>query len=452
MKAKGGLSSFFRKEPLNCDHVYNVLGEIFGFIDYEKHLNGLLQSQEILEGDIGAWSEYFIFPKGNEAPMATAEAVLALLNFSQRSETSHAIKKACRYLIQTQDENGGWKDLVDHSVTDATGCVLTALSEVKKVQLLDIPEKTLRNALNFIVSNQNDDGGWGTVKGEKSKIHYTYFALWGLASSKTLLPIKEEANIPIKKGIDWIEKNSKRNYNKGVSLSMEDAPSLVATALAILCCLNVNKKNLVKQQWIDFIKESIKNNGWNEISDESLVYKVRRVYNFRSIPWIVEALVRTKEKLDSEIITSALHKLRDFESPSGGFVSNVGKTTPVVWHTAWFLRMAHYLMLELQNNLRLYVENIMKKNLEMTEKLVHLEHGSKPGTRIITIFGVFSAVLVAVSTYLLRLATSSSYGKLVWLPFAAISSFIIMTSIAYYWNEIKELNKFRSFLLAITWG
>ena len=211
-----------KKETLDCsDYLFKIFGEIFGFIDCERHITSLIQHQEKLNGEMGAWSESFNFSKGNEAPLATAEAILALLSFSQRSDANNAIKRACNYLIQAQNkDDGGWKDLVEYSVNDAAGCVIAALSEVEKKKIMKIPEETLRNAVNFVLSQQNDDGGWNAIKDQKSKMHYTYFAIWGLFASKSLLSNKSQIDTSMKKGIHWIMENSKKNDDKGLSLSI----------------------------------------------------------------------------------------------------------------------------------------------------------------------------------------------------------------------------------------
>lgn len=448
-KQSGRLRSFFKKEPLDCDYVYKILGDTIGLIDPEKHVTSLVQHQEKLDGDMGAWSEFFSFSRGNEAPLATAEAILAIIDFAQRSDVNNAIKRACKFLIQCQNDGGGWKDLSNYSLNDATGGVIAALSAVAKRNVQKIPERTLQSAIDFLVSQQNEDGGWATVKGEKSKMHYTFFALFGLSYCKDITATKGKVNRSVKKGILWIEENSAKNNDKGISISLDDAPSPVATALAILSYLNIGKPNRIKQQWVDFIKASRRNGDWNEISDVSLVHGVRRVYHFRSVPWILEALVKTGELLDSEIIRSALRELKKYELPNGGFVSDVGQAGPVVWHTCWSIRMMQCLRNELIANLRLYVDNSIKNAMELTRKVENYEEELDPEKKIMKVFMAFTLILASITTYLLNLVTSASHGKLIWYPFAVVSSAIITVSVAYYWYKRRKLNKFTALFLSI---
>jgi hypothetical protein len=442
------IGSIFKKEPLDCDYVYEILGSTFGFFDCEKHVASLIKCQEKLNGEMGAWSETFGFSRGNEAPLVTAEAVLALLPYSQRNDAYDAIKRACRYLVNSQNSDGGWKDLTDHSLVDATGCIVVALSEARKKSILEVQVEVFENAVDFLISQQNPDGGWCTVKGENSKMHYTYFALWGLACSKGILQKEEQIDAAIEKGIDWIKQNGDKNTGKGLSLKVGDAPSPVATALAVLCFLNIDEKDRIKQEWLDFLKTSKIDGGWEEPSDASLVYGSRRVYDFRVIPWIVESLVRMGEPLDSQVIKDALHTLKRCELPTGGFVSDPGKADPVVWHTAWSLRMMQYLRQELRGNLRLYVDNSIKSSMEMSRKIENYEKELNPEKRLMRAFAFFTTAFISTVTYLLYLLTNSQYGKWFWYSFFVVSTTIVTILVADYLNRRRKLNDFTALLLA----
>jgi len=441
---------WLKQDSIDCqDYVFDILKDVFGFLDCDRHITSLILNQENLSIEAGAWGEYYKFSKGNEAPLTTAEAIIALLSFSERADVNNAIKRACNYLIGAQNNDGGWKDLADYSVVDATGCVVVCLSEVEKKNIIKIPPKALNDAVNFILSQQNTDGGWCTVKNQKSKMHYTFFALWGLAASKSIIVNNAEVNASIKKGIQWILVNGKKNNDEGLSLAIDDAPSPVATALGILCFLNIGKKLLIKTQWVNYLRSIDRGNGPEEISDSSMVYNIRRVYNFRSIPWIIEALVRTGEKLDSELIQDALKRHKRFESPNGGFVSDIGQTDPVVWQTSWSIRMMYFLTQELKTNLKYYIDHSIKKTVELNKKIKNLEQKTIPERKVIKILSVFSVAITAIAVYLLYLSTSSSYGKIIWYPFAIGTSLIIAVTVAYYWHKRKRLNKFTAFLLSL---
>jgi hypothetical protein len=444
------LKLFFRKAPLDCEYVYNILNEIFCFIDVDKHISALLKHQKLLRQDMGAWSEFFEFSAGNEAPLATAEAVLALSEFAVKSDVRSALKRACKFLIESQQEDGGWADLSGgYSVNDATGCVIAALSEAKKSNIINVPDENLKNAVDFLISQQNTDGGWGVTKGEESKMHYTFFAIVGLAKYSYMFSNQKFANKALKKGIRWILKNSRKNNEKGVGLSMNLPPTPVATALAILCMHEAGEMKKVSPRWVRFLKESQTNGQWNEISDSATVHGVRRTYDFRSIPWIVEALVRTNEPLDSEIIRKALHELKKYERGSGGFVRDPGGANPVVWFTAWVIRMMTFLRRELSDNLRIYVDRTIKNAKEVHRKLENYKLELNLEKKFMIGFASSNLILILLTTCLLYFMTHRQFGRIIWHSFFVTSFLLLEIAIAYYWNKRIQLNKFRGFFLAI---
>lgn len=449
------LRQLFERAPLDCDYVLEILGENLGFPASEKHISLLVKRQKRLDSDIGAWSEFIDFSRGDEASLATAEAILALVNFADRSDVKSSIKRACRYLIQSRHIEGGWDDLsAGNIVNDATGCAIAALSEVRKRNICAVPDETLEGAVAYLITQQNDDGGWGVVRNQQSKMHYTYFALWGLAYCKELTvgALKDNVAEALKNGIKWIETNSSQNNNEGISLSLKSPPSPNATALAILSLLETGNGDKIKKDWVNFIKKNRQNGYWEEKSDSSLAHGVRRTYDFMGIPQIIEALARSGEPLDSVTIRKGLQELRKYELASGGFVRNIGHKNPVIWFTSWSLRMMFFLRRELSKDLRIHVDRSVKKVGELERKVESYERERKPENRFITAFGLSNLVLVSIITYLLYSITSPSYGKLLWYSFLLISLLILEIATASYWHKMDKLSKFRSFTLALTFS
>jgi hypothetical protein len=133
-------------------------------------------------------------------------------------------------------------------------------------------------------------------------------------------------------------------------------------------------------------------------------------------------------------------------------VSDSGKAIPVVWHTAWSLRMMQYLKQELQVNLRFYVDKSIKNSMEMSKKMENYERALTPEKRLIRVFAFFTVSFILSATYLLYLLTSSQYGKLIWYPFFEGSTAIITISVADYWYRKGKLNEFTGLLLGTLWG
>jgi len=448
-----GLIDLFRKPSLECDYVYEILSDIFGLVKYESHVEALVKHQEKMDGDKGAWSEFFSFSAGQEAPQTTAEAIISLVDCVHISEVRNAVERGSRFLVESRNKDGGWADLSGgHSVNDATGCVLAALSEVRRRGIFPVDQRVLEDCADFLLSQQNTDGGWAVTRGESSKMHYTFFALLGLARCKSLVTKKKAVGTAVDNAAKWIELNSTQKNNDGIGLSLDEAPSEVATSLAILSLLETGKGKLVKQEWISFLKRTQTNGGWQERSDSSLVCGSRRTYDFRSIPWIVEALSRTGEPIDSPVIGKALQELKKYEFPSGGFVRDVGMTVPAVWYTCWAIRMAQYMRKDLHDNLKKYVDRLLGSALESKRELQILKTQTRLEKRLMTVFATVSLFFLIFTTFLLYLVTGQTYQKRIWLPFFMVSLAGFDLVVAHYWNSRKRLGRFRPLFLSLTYA
>jgi len=89
-------------------------------------------------------------------------------------------------------------------------------------------------------------------------------------------------------------------------------------------------------------------------------------------------------------------------------VSDIGKTVPVVWHTAWSITMAQFLSLELKQNIKFYVDTSLKNSLVLAKKIENYEKNLRPEKKIAYVFGIFSAILASLFVALLRFTTTNS--------------------------------------------
>jgi squalene cyclase len=81
------------------------------------------------------------------------------------------ISEAVQELLQTQNEDGGWAQLVDReSDAYATGSVLVALNQSGSIAT-DNP--AFRRGLSFLLATQQADGSWHVAS--RSKPFQTYF-------------------------------------------------------------------------------------------------------------------------------------------------------------------------------------------------------------------------------------------------------------------------------------
>ncbi|PYG88025.1 squalene cyclase [Ruminiclostridium sufflavum DSM 19573] len=99
----------------------------------------------------------------------TALATCALFETSKYS--SNAVKKGVYYLLRTQSSYGGWGFTSDNGEltdNDDTSLVLMALAKAK-VHGYKIFEKCIEKAIEYLLSNQNKDGGWAAFDKNQSR-------------------------------------------------------------------------------------------------------------------------------------------------------------------------------------------------------------------------------------------------------------------------------------------
>jgi squalene-hopene/tetraprenyl-beta-curcumene cyclase len=149
--------------------------------------------------------------------------------FSQQIPTAH--QRGLNYLAKQQLEDGSWLALwfgnQDHSGEDnpiyGTSRVLLALNEVRAIR--DEPKcvKIRENGVQFLLSSQNRDGGWGGGKSvpyrvkldgseekEGSSIEETAVALEALLSLPDAT-LGKEATI---RGLNWLSKAISLGYHR----------------------------------------------------------------------------------------------------------------------------------------------------------------------------------------------------------------------------------------------
>ncbi len=108
----------------------------------------------------------------------------------ERPALVRAMSRALGYLIRTQREDGAWVPLWfgnEHAPHDenplyGTAHVVCALRELSESGLMPAKAPAARGAA-WIASSQNDDGGWGGVRGVPSSVEETALAIEALAGT-----------------------------------------------------------------------------------------------------------------------------------------------------------------------------------------------------------------------------------------------------------------------------
>jgi len=178
----------------------------------ENGINWLLKMQNNDGGMPTFCKGWGKLPFDCSCPDITAHAIKTFslwrdeLDLVLQSKVDAGIKKAWRYLKASQQENGSWfplwfgneDDLQHQNPVYGTSIVLYSLSGLKPDDLRGGDE--VRNkAVDFLLSVQNPDKGWGGNASLISTIEETSLAIRALSSSG----FPDEAF----SGINWLQKN-----------------------------------------------------------------------------------------------------------------------------------------------------------------------------------------------------------------------------------------------------
>ncbi|HET6390457.1 squalene--hopene cyclase [Hyphomicrobium sp.] len=97
----------------------------------------------------------------------SARCVSMLAQLGERRGQSYALDKAIAYLERTQEKDGSWYGRWGMNYIYGTWSVLCAMNAAG----VDPNSSVVRKAINWLLSIQNDDGGWGEA-GESYKLDY----------------------------------------------------------------------------------------------------------------------------------------------------------------------------------------------------------------------------------------------------------------------------------------
>ncbi len=137
----------------------------------------------------------------------TAETVFTLLKYKLLPATDSRIIRAKNWLIRHRNLGGDYGDgwpLINrgNSFVDTTTRAILALSFFP-----DDPEavEAIKKAKDWLIENQNDDGGWSIWKYEDSLVSATTYTLLALKQITELFPDDECSKEAMQKGLAWLK-------------------------------------------------------------------------------------------------------------------------------------------------------------------------------------------------------------------------------------------------------
>ncbi len=331
-------------------------------IQLDDHLKFVINNQKN-----GGWAEEI---KQSEetapSPLVTAQMIIGLIPFTEINEYVYlqnkikdSIRVAIKFLINKFYQNG-WSDhSATNAIIDATGAALTASISAIKLIKDDLPllKQIVSKGIEFVVNQQNKDGGWSIAKGGISKIQYTYWALKSIISYENADLFKKvvDTSISIELGTRWIVKNFEENRNAGFSLTIDSNIGAISTAFGIEILEDL-KKNYDKSKVRNFYEENQLTHGkWAQETDQTtLSHFPRRVYVFNDYPRILECFAYLDVSFDSRLFQTVLLNIKGLEIDLGGFNHKADDQYPIGWFTAQVLKMTNTLIDKFINNQQKY--------------------------------------------------------------------------------------------------
>jgi squalene-hopene/tetraprenyl-beta-curcumene cyclase len=137
----------------------------------------------------------------------TARCVSMLAQLGACSGKSEPLDKAIAYLLQTQEKDGSWYGRWGMNYIYGTWSVLCALNAVG----LQSTSPAVQNAVQWLLSIQNSDGGWGE-DGDSYKLDYRSYEPALSTASQTawallgLMAADEVDHPSVTKGISYLQK------------------------------------------------------------------------------------------------------------------------------------------------------------------------------------------------------------------------------------------------------
>lgn len=290
--------------------------------------------------------------------VSTTALVLEALARSGPSRTDN-IRRGIEFLLAYQQEDGGWPDRsVGCSLVIETAQVLNALVQIRKLQLGNLPsfDDSIRNAVSWLLKNQNIDGGWGLWVDERhgSMAHHAAWSIMALSEiinhfsvsieereiiSETLQKAKRYLIGEFEKlGNDmggWREHKTAKKIDPHSTSFAIFALDLIPEASGDLhniskLCRKYLLSAMTTGQWENTIEEMVITVRF-EPSAKSI--DIRRVKWWVATPMAILALQKVcNQRVFSREMQEALFALKNQQSKNGGWGLSEGQS--LTWVTA----------------------------------------------------------------------------------------------------------------------
>ncbi len=154
----------------------------------------------------GSWPTFVRgskMPFDHDCPYITAHVLSALALMGPEAREGEPVKKALAYYRKNQNPDGSFDSLWFRMHTSGTAAVIEALAD------LGLREDPMaQRAARWLLNHQNEDGGWGDGRQASSSAEET---AWAAASLMRLDSGKDNHHAPAGRGVRWLVENQRED-------------------------------------------------------------------------------------------------------------------------------------------------------------------------------------------------------------------------------------------------
>lgn len=311
----------------------------------ERSLDLLRQTYRSAPGDDGGW--YHRLDAPTPGPSATATGLSSFLIHRHPFEHEQQCLRFLRRRQLRSDDpllDGGWavNTSAGQPVTEATALVARLLARSGTLLVTDSPDA--RRAGTWLVKNQNNDGGWGSYRGQESRVWLTAMAVHALGELDPRCPA-------IGEGVRWL-----LGVRDPASHAWGERPRLAATVTHTSYVLTALVDSGVTRADRTAADAVVAGFAWltshvnpAKVHDDHArleTYNVTRVDAdghtamwentiwHHGLPFALSALVRQADTMRFDLIVASVHTLIATQMDDGRWPSVDGSAAFSVW-TVW---------------------------------------------------------------------------------------------------------------------
>lgn len=290
------------------------------------------------DGEGGGWYHELAGP--HAGPTATAVGLLAFHILDQKFDrTVECVRFLRSRQVKSSVElfNGGWATNASpgHPVVESTAWVVRMLVEAGHACGESAPD--LDAAVTWLVLNQNLDGGWGSLLGNRSRIWTTCLALRALSRIKS-------GSQTLEKGIGWLRSEQHSSGGWGQLRASESIPTVTHTCMSLLALADagesVNGAEFDRAfSWLDGRLDRTFEEDRNArvemydvmVSSPDQTQRWRNTVPHYGLPYALSALLLNPNGARPVLVSGAVRKLLESQLAEGRWPSVEGGSLASIW-------------------------------------------------------------------------------------------------------------------------